>query len=134
MNDVERMLAESRATVERTKHIRAPDPIVSFESRQMRFRREADEADAARAAAKAKIRAEESADKLTASLDKLQSLLEQYVAGEIKTSRKFIMDVMAHVIAEERERMQKKIDELRAEMKGADKSTNVVGMPKKSSA
>jgi hypothetical protein len=128
VTDIEQAIAESRATLERTKHIGTPEAVMpSVESKLERWKREADELDRQRAVETARRKAEEKNDQVNASVARLQSLMADYVAHEIKASRKFIFEVMAGVVAEERAKMQKQIDALRAELMG-DKS-KVVDIP-----
>jgi hypothetical protein len=123
------ILAESQAAIERTRHIRSPAPTIQFEDRQTRFRREADEEDQERIIEKERTRSEESADRLNASVAKLQGLLEQYVEGRIQSEHKTILKIMAGSLGELVKRINKQQIEI-DRLTGADKS-KVVDLKRK---
>jgi hypothetical protein len=123
-----RIINESIAILERTKHIAAPrEPAVRSETMNERHIREIAEQDAEWAKQK-----KAQTDTHAVALRRLQDLLQQYVAQQDKATRVFIFDVMAGVIAEQQARMEahvaKEIKKLRAELSPADKF-KVVDLP-----
>jgi alanyl-tRNA synthetase len=128
----EEILRQSHETLNRTASIGKKEPelvLPPMEDRVEKWKRQGEEIDRARAAEVARRRAAES-ERQAHALDHLQMLMKQYVAAEIKASRKFMLEVMAGVVAEERTKMLKKIDDLRAELT-VDKS-KVIDLNKKS--
>src|SRR5262245_33730180 len=114
VTDAERIIAESPALLERVKHIgTSADPVMPpVETKLERWAREANESDRARAAHKARMKAEEKNDQVNASLVKLQRLLEQYVEDRIKAERRAIMQIVAGGMGELVGRMRKQADEI----------------------
>ena len=130
-----RIINESIAILERTKHIAAPrEPEVRRETMNERHIREIVERDAEWAKQK-KAEADDSNDVM---LPRLQALLEAYVTEKDKASRRFVFDVLAGVIAEQKARMEahvaEQIKRLRAELSAADTHSCVRHLRKRRTA
>ena len=116
----ERILREARRTIERTRDV-APDvALPPLEDPVQRWRREADERQRARAAAKAEIAAQsgralnlveiEAASRPAIDLNMIDARIQQAVERE----REVLIEVLGELFAEERDRVGKLFKELQA--------------------
>jgi hypothetical protein len=118
MTEAERIIAESRAILERTASIRVEPQLPEIEGRLEKWRRENEELDRQRAQEKARMRDAEQDDQVAAALTRLQQLLERHIDARLQAERQSILRVVAGGLGEligRTKEQDKEIAKLKAE-------------------
>jgi hypothetical protein len=131
MTAAEKILAEAREVLDRTRKFAPAEPPVEFEDAVAKWKREGEEFQRRREAAHEELRrktAKAASDMNSdVALHRLQSLMAQYVADQIAIEHTRMMSIMAGTIAEIQERFSKKLADLRAELNGTE--AKVIELP-----
>jgi hypothetical protein len=99
--DIEAVLAEARETLSRTSVFKAQEvKLPEIETRLEKWCREGEELDRARSVERARRKAAESDDQLNASLQRLQTLLQEFVDARLQAERQRSFAIVSGALGE----------------------------------